>query len=211
MMQCASLTAAVLLLAAGNVHGQRFTREETGVFNAVNQLRASPADFARTLESFRSFYQGDLFVQPGHIPIRTHEGVRAVDEAIVALRRLSSSLRTLTLSRGLSDAAALHVRDTGAKGLVGHAGSDGENLSERIVRFGNWSGSIGECISYGDADPTGVVAELLVDDGVRDRGHRVALLNPEWRYVGVSCGAHAVYGGMCVLDFAVGFRERRPL
>ena len=55
--------------------------------------------------------------------------------------------------------------------------------------------------------PTGVMSQLLVDDGVADRGHRQSLLNPAWRFVGIACGGHSVYGGMCVLDFAVGFEE----
>ena len=176
--------------------------------NVLNQLRARPAAFVRTLETFRTYYRGSLFIPPGHVPIQTHEGVRAVNETIAALRHLSRPLGTLTLSRGLSKAAALQTRDSGARGLVGHASSDGENPSDRIARFGHWSRSIGECISYGDADPTGVVAQLLIDDGVRDRGHRETLLDPQWRYVGVSCAAHAVYRGMCVLDFAAGFEER---
>jgi uncharacterized protein YkwD len=199
--------AAVLLLAGSWVHAQQLTPQEMGVFHAVNQLRARPSAFVRTLETFRSYYRGSLFIPPGHVPIQTREGVRAVDETIRALRRLSMPPGTLTLSRGLTNAAALQVRDTGATGQVGHSGSDG-GPADRIARFGNWSRSIGECISYGDADPTGVIAQLLIDDGVRDRGHRVTLLDPQWRYVGVSCGAHAVYRGMCVLDFAAAFQEQ---
>jgi uncharacterized protein YkwD len=187
---------------------QQFTHQEIGVFNAVNQLRAKPSAFVRTLQAFRSLYDGNLFTPPGHVPIQTREGVRAVDETIGALRPLSIPLGRLTLSRGLSNAAALHVRETGAGGLVGHAGPYGKSVADRVDRFGMWSQSIGECITYGDADPTGVVAQLLIDDGVRDRGHRVTLLDPQWRYVGISCGAHAVYRGMCVLDFAVAFKER---
>lgn len=207
-MRHTSLIAAMLLLAGSSVRAEQFTSQEIGVFNVVNQLRARPSAFVRTLETFRSYYRGDLFIPPGHVPIRTREGVRAVDETIRALRRLSNPRGRLTLSRGLSKAAALHVRETGAKGLVGHGDPDGENTADRISRFGTWSRSIGECISYGDADPTGVVAQLLIDDGVRDRGHRATLLDPQWRYVGISCGAHSVYRGMCVLDFAAGFEER---
>ena len=196
-----------VLLAGGPIDAQQYTSQEIGVFNAINQMRARPAAFVHTLETLRSYYRGNLFTPPGHVPIQTREGVRAVDETMRALR-LSGPMGTLKLSRGLSSAAALQVRDTGARGLVGHAGSGGEKPADRIALFGNWSHRIGECISYGDADPTGVVAQLLIDDGVRDRGHRVTLLDPEWRYVGISCGAHAVYGGMCVLDFAAAFEER---
>jgi uncharacterized protein YkwD len=207
VMHRASLVTAMLLLAGSSARAQQFTAQEKGIFNALNELRLRPPAFVRTLQTFRSYYHGNLFIPPGHTPIETREGVKPVDETMAVLRRLPHPLGRLTLSRGLSKAAALQVRDTGAKGLVGHAGSDG-GPAERIDRFGRWSGSIGECISYGDADPTGVVAQLLVDDGVPDRGHRTTLLDGAWRYVGISCGAHAVYRGMCVIDFAVAFEER---
>ena len=47
----------------------------------------------------------------------------------------------------------------------------------------------------------------LVDYGVEDRGHRQNLLNPAWRYVGIACGPHTVYGTMCVMDFAASYRD----
>jgi uncharacterized protein YkwD len=49
--------------------------------------------------------------------------------------------------------------------------------------------------------------QLLVDDGVSDRGHRRNLLDPRWHYVGVACGSHYRYQTMCVLDFAVQFQD----
>ena len=50
--------------------------------------------------------------------------------------------------------------------------------------------------------------ELLIDDGVKGRGHRLNLLNPTSRFLGVGCGPHALHGTMCVLDFAIEFSER---
>ena len=35
---------------------------------------------------------------------------------------------------------------------------------------------------------------LIVDDGVADRGHRVAIYNPRFRVVGIASGAHSEYG-----------------
>ncbi len=170
---------------------------------AINRLRRDPAGFVQILEAQRRLYRGFLFMRPYGPPIQTDEGARAVDEAIAALRPPRYSLSLLELSEGLSASALQHVKDTGKRGLVGHG-----SFADRVSKFGRWTGGVGECISYGDADPVGVVAQLLIDDGVHDRGHRHALLDPSWRYVGVSCGAHSVYRGMCVMDFAVAFEEK---
>jgi uncharacterized protein YkwD len=202
--------AVPLLLCLWGVPGsaQRYTAQEIRIFNALNQLRNDPAAFVTALEAQRRFYRGNMLAVPSQTRIETQEGTRAVDEAIHALRSLHGPLGPLTLSPGLSRSAAEHVRDTGPRGAVGHGNSNGRSFGDRISQFGTWSGGAGEAISYGDADPQGVVLQLLIDDGVADRGHRQSLLDRRWRYVGISCGAHSVYRGMCVLDFAVGFQER---
>ena len=57
-------------------------------------------------------------------------------------------------------------------------------------------------ITYGSNTAEEVVAQLVVDDGVPDRGHRRLLYDPALRYAGVSCGPHPGYGTMCVIDLA---------
>jgi uncharacterized protein YkwD len=94
------------------------------------------------------------------------------------------------------------VRDTGSRGLTGHRGADGSNLSQRIERYGRWSGHVGENIVYGPSGARDAIFEQLLDFGILDRGHRRTLLNPVWRYVGIACGPHTLYRTMCVLDFA---------
>jgi uncharacterized protein YkwD len=48
---------------------------------------------------------------------------------------------------------------------------------------------------------------LLVDDGVPDRGHREALLRPDYRVTGVACGYHSAYHNICVMTYADGYTE----
>jgi hypothetical protein len=50
---------------------------------------------------------------------------------------------------------------------------------------------------------------LIVDDGVRRRGHRVLLFSGMFDFAGVSCGGHEVYGSMCVVDLSA-TRDGRP-
>ena len=47
-----------------------------------------------------------------------------------------------------------------------------------------------------------VILQLIVDDGVPDRGHRRILFNPAYTLVGAACAPHPVWREVCVLDFA---------
>ena len=64
-----------------------------------------------------------------------------------------------------------------------------------------------ENISYGGNTARGVIIQLIVDDGVSSRGHRVNMFNPAYRFVGVGCGIHARLGDLCVMEFSAGYIE----
>jgi hypothetical protein len=70
-----------------------------------------------------------------------------------------------------------------------------------------------ENIAYGPPSARDVVRELIIDQGVASRGHRRNIFNATVDTAGVKCGAHKVYGAMCVIDFArdpqksVGWRQ----
>ncbi len=204
-----SLPAGLIcaLLFAGIAAAQTPSPLELGMLENVNQFRADPAAWADVLKRERSWYRGNLLHIPGGTPIATQEGLRALNEAIAALESERGGLSRLTPSPGLSRAAADHVRDTGGRGLFGHKGADGSAFNQRIDRYGTWSGSIAENIVYGMGNARAMLVQQIVDDSVKDRGHRLNLLNPAWRYVGIACGHHKIYGEMCVLDFAAGFQE----
>ena len=53
-----------------------------------------------------------------------------------------------------------------------------------------------------------VVIQLLVDDGVPDRGHRDNILDGRWGAEGAACGPHRDYRQICVMDYAVRYVER---
>jgi hypothetical protein len=206
-MRSFRMLSALLLLTAGPAVAQQLSSFESAVYKELNALRRNPAEYIVLLQDQRRFYRGRLLEFPGQISLQTTEGVSAVDEAINALRSLKRSLGPVRLSEGLTRAAEEHVHDTGARGIVGHTGSRGTDPATRISHFGNWTGSVSEDISYGQADPPGVIMQFLIDDGVRNRGHRDSILNPQWRFAGVACGSHSRYGHMCVIDFASSYDE----
>jgi uncharacterized protein YkwD len=189
---------AVTAVVASVAFAQNVSPLERGILDDVNQLRADPPAYARFVKKWRI---------PDETSVSNEDAVRVLDEAVRELRSIRGNRGQLIFSRGLSHAAADHVRDTGRRGLTGHRGADGSDFQTRIGRYGVWSGSSAENIVYGLNSAREAVIEQLIDYGVADRGHRVNLLNPAWSYVGIACGPHKVYGTMCVMDFAADYRD----
>jgi uncharacterized protein YkwD len=182
---------------------------EAAVLDELNFARTQPDAYARELRDYRDLFEGRVVHEDRDpVGVMTNEGVAAVDEAIAFLKR-QAPLEPLDASRMLDQAALGHVRDQGRRGAVGHAGSDGSSLGQRIQRQGLWSGGVAEVISYGKDSPAAVVRQLIIDDGVASRGHRRNIFNPGFRYAGVGCGEHRVHGAMCVIDFANGISARQ--
>jgi uncharacterized protein YkwD len=175
----------------------------------INRMRRDPKGYAKMLRrEYRPKYDGALLRLPGRDPIRTREGVKALDEAIRVLER-AKPVRALTWSPGLAKAAAQHVADIGPRGAVDHQGKDGSWPHQRMGRHGQLLGTGGENIDFGFADARGVVVHLVIDDNVPDRGHRKNMLDATYRHLGAACGRHKVYKVTCVMDLAEAYRDRR--
>ena len=63
----------------------------------------------------------------------------------------------------------------------------------------------GENLSFSCETGEEVVAQLIIDDGVPERGHRENLFNKEFKVFGCHSGPHKDFEKMCCLDFAGGF------
>lgn len=207
IMKAALIALAALILPPVSAPEPRDRDVARAVERHINLARTDPAGYARRLREHRAFYDGDVFRDPDGLAIRTEEGVAAVDEAIRFLER-QTPLPPLAASDILRRAAADHVADQGPRGLMGHYGSDGSAFTDRIARRGG-PRSGGENISYGGDSGEAVVIQLIVDDGVADRGHRTNIFRPGYVSAGAACGPHTAYRYMCVIDF--GYPEQpRP-
>src|SRR5690606_14830318 len=144
----------------------------------LNAARTDPAGYARKARALRGLLRGDRIERPGEIAVVTHEGAAAIDEAIAFLER-QPPLTAVADSRPLTGGAAGHAADQAATGAAGHASADGSSPADRRRRQGRWSAS-GEAIAYGPDRAADVVLQLIVDDGVPDRGHRRILFNPAY-------------------------------
>ncbi len=198
-----SLSLVLLACSAGSA-GQ--TTIESQLLAEMNRLRKDPAAFVAVLEEYKSHFKGNRLEMPGEIALMTNEGAAAVEEAIDFVRS-AEPLPEFVLSKGMSRAAADHVRDLTASGNVGHYGSDGSDPSTRARRYGAWKKTIGENIAMGSKTGRRMLFQLLIDDGVPGRGHRKNLFRPVFRVVGIACGKHPVYRTVCVIDLAGGFAE----
>lgn len=183
---------------------EKATAFERAVVQEMSDVRVRPKAYARHLRDLRDGFEGLLWRRPGRTPLRTEEGVAALDEAIAFLEA-QKPIGPLRFNEGLALAARRHARDIGPRGSLEHVGSDGARLSERLNRLGTWQGLIAENISTLEEEPRQVVIQLLVDDGVPGRGHRATLFNPDLHQAGAGSGPHREYRVVTVIDYADGF------
>jgi len=182
---------------------------EKSVLTYLNLARTHPSKFAAKLVSdVVPKYSGKIYHSPTAGDIMTNEGLKAVKQAIAVLRK-TLPMPALTWSRGLNRATAVHAIDEGTKGLFSHTGSDGSSPWKRMARFGRFIGQAAENMGSGYDNGFEIVAQLIIDDGVLDRGHRKNILNPLLRAVGISVKPHKVYSWICVQDFATVFISKK--
>jgi uncharacterized protein YkwD len=205
-MRCLYVTICLLLLLSvpAAAKDQGLARQ---VLEEINLARSAPHAYAGFLREFRGLYHGKYYLLPGSTTrMMTNEGTKAVDEAIKVLSR-QKPLSPLAWSAGLAAAAAELAEEQGSSGGTGHTGRQSRGMQERIDRHGKWERSIAENIGYGPTDARSMVMQLIIDDGVPNRGHRKNTFSTAFDTAGVACGSHPQFGSMCVIDFAGGFRE----
>jgi uncharacterized protein YkwD len=171
------------------------TDKEKDVILLLNKARSNPRLFAlQYLENLKNSGKYAL---------------ECYNEMIAA-----KTLPVLQPSKALSMAAKEHAKTMGEKGLTGHNGPDGSSPSDRVVRYGIFTGKyLGpwENCSYGFNDPLEIILQLLIDDGVESRGHRKNILSPDIRYAGTSIMPHKSYMFNCVQDFADSIEDKKGI
>lgn len=196
------LLLLVLLLSPA---ARAMTAFEMGVVAEMNLLRTQPQTYLGFLREERAYYNGLLYRKPGGRLLQMKEGLPALEEAIAALEQ-QPAVGPLEPSPGLALGCMDHVLDQGRTGAIGHPGSDGSLAPARAQRYGVANG-VGENIAYGLETPRDVVIQLVVDDGVPDRGHRVNCFRPGFLFIGVAYGAHPRLRTECVINMAAGYGE----
>ena len=114
--------------------------------------------------------------------------------------RAAHGLRRLRASRTLARAANRHARDMVRRDFFEHTSPGGSTPSDRALRAGYRGMYVGETIAFAvgdDATPAGAVRGWL-----ESGPHRLVLLDPDMRHVGVGIagGAQDDDGATIVLD-----------
>jgi len=117
-------------------------------------------------------------------------------------------MQILNPNEGLAKASAELLIDQEKNGGIGHITKNGSTPQKRMEKFGEWNICLAEDITYGSFEARQIVIALLIDDGVKDRAHRKNILNPCFRYAGVSFGEHPNYETICVIDYAGDYKTK---
>jgi uncharacterized protein YkwD len=111
-------------------------------------------------------------------------------------------LAPLIAEKDLSAVAGAHALESGKQGSTGHQG-----FKQRFEPLlGNPYTHVGENCSYGYERAIDIVLGLLIDEGVKDLGHRSNILSADFNSIGVAIRPHKRYRTNCVMDF--GARDR---
>eukprot|EP01012_Entosiphon_sulcatum_P059451 TRINITY_DN83869_c0_g1_i2.p1 TRINITY_DN83869_c0_g1~~TRINITY_DN83869_c0_g1_i2.p1 ORF type:complete len:226 (+),score=8.31 TRINITY_DN83869_c0_g1_i2:47-724(+) len=178
--------AAAYFGGAGNGYtvGQQFlTALEYEVFVELNRVRSDPASYIPLISKKLLYLYGDTFWFPNNpVGSISQEGRPVYEEAMAFLATQQRVPPIRDTPIGMSLAARDHIADIGSKGGRGHQGQGNTTCGKRLNRYGHWRGRCSEVIAYGANAATEILLQLIVDDGVPDRSHRIHLF-----------GAHRFY------------------
>jgi uncharacterized protein YkwD len=170
---------------------------EKEIIFEINKARTNSALYAQLyIEPMIGDFKGKVNRRTN---VETTEGIAVIKECVRILKK-TAPIGLLDPNSELYQTALYHTSRQSKTNEVGHTSPDGKTFADRLRLLHFTSSS--ECISYGENTARGVVAALLIDDGVSDRGHRKTILDPKYKLIGVSSGSHKTYGYMSTLDFA---------
>ena len=193
-----------LLNTAGSA--RYLSDNEKNVVLAMNLIRHDPAKYARLyVQPLLAYFDGTLLRMPGKTPLRTREGAEAVRELYHELKE-TNPVQLLYPSEGMSRAAKDHARYMKRTGNAGHEGRGG--MGARLSRHGRWDVSIAENLHWGADNAHDALLSLMIDDGVTNRGHRINILDPDFKYAGVGIDSHPRLRISYVIKYAVEFTEK---
>ena len=172
-----------------SINLQNLENEITG---EINNFRENPGLYITYLEKAKSYYHEKEYRNPDiDFNILTEEGITPVDE-ILKILKSQKKLQKLKKNSDLSKIGEKLLKHIGPNGKTT---SDNEELrlDNRTKNIFTKEGEIGENLNFGCNTGKEVVIQMLIDDGVKKRGHRLNLLNSDYNEFGVSCKEHTIY------------------
>jgi hypothetical protein len=149
------------------------SQKEQTIFYWVNVLRKNPKRFYTDVikEFLRQF------------PEANKPEVKSLERDI---DKLKTPLPLFMPDAGLAKMSSTHSLDLSKRGgVISHKSASGKDFVQRIKEAGGYKCGA-ENIFVGNDNPLEALIMLLVDYGVADKGHRVNLMDPTFKLMGVS-------------------------
>lgn len=129
--------------------------------------------------------------------IQEHELEKSsYSKSLIRTLKVQKSLPLLTENKNLMLMAEDYAIEAGKKGWIRHIRTD--------ARFEKYAPEIdvtGENLQFGSVNALAVVMDLLIDQDVRNLGHRKNILDPDFTQLGVAFGVHKSYDTIGVMVF----------
>lgn len=165
-----------------------FNQIEKDVLYYINLVRINPQKFSR------------IILTP-FITKNPNYSKRYYKSLLKELNK-TPTLEVLKPTKDLFDFAKNHAYTTGKKGEIGHKSVKGKSFIKRTKELIKTYTVVGENIHYGSNDALEIIIDLLIDDGIKDLGHRENILTRSFLYCSVSIQKHKKFKYNCVIDFA---------
>jgi uncharacterized protein YkwD len=179
---------------------------EQEILNEINTARTNPQKYIQYLEDYKKLFKGNIAYFPNSVMLATNEGTAAVDDAINYLKSLPL-LKPYIFSTGLNKVVGLHMKDLVENPTLSHKSKDGSDLYTRLTRVGSVDGNYAENITFKAETARAVVLTMLIDDGVKSRGHRKNILSPTHKVVGIAFAKGKPGDNLCIVNFTEGFSD----
>jgi uncharacterized protein YkwD len=182
------------------------TDDEKNLVLAMNLIRHDPSKYADLyVKPLIQYFDGKLLKLPGRVPLRTTEGAGAVKELARVLSRAKPA-PLLKPSRGMSMGSKDHAQYMKKRGTASHDGQGG--MGARLNKHGKWLGSIGENLAWNISNAHDTILALMIDDGIKNRGHRINIMRENYTKVGLAKDDHPRFSNSWVINYANDFEEK---
>jgi uncharacterized protein YkwD len=154
-----------------------FTDREKAMIKEINLVRSNPRAYIVVVEEYVKYMKADDLNDGFY-----KDEIEVAKELIAELKN-TPTLSILQPSEGIYRAAKIHGDAAKKIGSLDHEGQDGSFPWDRVKKYDTNMADGGENIVGGLSDIRKAVLTLLIDSGIKGRGHRAALLYPDWTHV----------------------------
>lgn len=171
-----------IALVSTSCFAQKQPSMEDSIFELVNYVRQEPKRFLTEV--------AQPYIKSNELENSSYA------KSLTRTLQKQNPLPPLSRNKQLMDMAANFAVEAGRKGWTDHVRTD--------ARFKKYAPEIeitGENLQFGSADALSVIMELLIDEGVRNLGHRKNILDPEFSLIGIGFGNHKTFDTIGVIVF----------